>query len=255
MMKILKKLVCILVFATVAWAENPHEHRGFYFGTGLGVSYLSSALNVNDFYFSSGGGQRNLDGIYKENRHYSEHHRKERFSGFGFPSLDFRFGASFANLLTFYFNFRGGLYSGEGKIYKEDYNVDRVYLDEILNQEDRGLVGKFDRKDDAYAFYGAFGLGFTVYPFRNPASPMYGFYVGVAGGADASVARVNALANNISGSMGIFTRYEIGKEWWVSDTWAIGVGFDFTVEVYGNNNDGDDGDCHTINLFLRLTHG
>ena len=255
MMKILKNLVCILVFATVAWAQNPHEYRGFYFGSGLGVSYLSSALNVNNLNYQSGLGHTRFDGVYEENKHYGENHKKERFSGFGFPSLDFRLGMSFANLLTFYFNFRGGLYSGEGKNFKEDYSVDRVYLDGILDKEDRVLVGKLDRKDDAYAFYGAFGLGFTVYPFRNPASPMYGFYVGVAGGADASVARVNALANNVSGSMGIFTRYEIGKEWWVSDTWAIGVGFDFTVEVYGNNNDGDDGDCHTINLFLRLTHG
>lgn len=255
MMKTLKKFVCILVFAAIAWAQNPHEYRGFYFGSGLGVSYLSSALNVNNLNYQSGLGHTRFDGVYEENKHYGENHKKERFSGFGFPSLDFRLGMSFANLITFYFNFRGGLYSGEGKNFKEDYSVDRVYLDGILDKEDRVLVGKLDRKDDAYAFYGAFGLGFTVYPFRNPASPMYGFYVGVAGGADASVARVNALAQDLSGSMGIFTRYEIGKDWWVSDSWSIGVGFDFTIEVYGNNNDGDDGDCHTINLFLRLTRG
>lgn len=255
MKKILKELVCIFIFAAVAWAQNPHEHRGFYYSTGMGVSYLSTSLNVNNLNYQSGVGQYMPDGKYREGKHYGENNRKERFSGFGFPSLDFRIGRSFANLLSFYFNFRGGLYSGEGKMYKEDYYVDRVYLDGALDKEDKALVGKLDRKDDAYAFYGAFGLGFTVYPFRNPASPMYGSYVGVVGGADASISRMNSLAQDISGWMGIFTRYEIGKDWWVSDNWSVGVGFDFTVEVYGNHSEGDEGDCHTFSLFLRLTRG
>ena len=32
-----------------------------------------------------------------------------------------------------------------------------------------------------------------------------------------------------SDAVGVFTRYEVGKDWWVSETWSVGVAF-----TYGN---------------------
>jgi hypothetical protein len=54
---------------------------------------------------------------------------------------------------------------------------------------------------------------------------------------------------------GMYTRFELGKDWWVSDTWSIGAGLSFTKLVYESENEGEEMSSHTISLFFRLTRG
>ena len=271
-MSLIKNFVCIFAFTAIAWAqevasvETPvapspknnllsREHRGFFFSVGLGLSYMSSNLNSYSSSYSSGIGQTRFDGVYEDRWIGSGNNKKEGFSGFGFPTLDVRIGRSVGNLVAIYASMNGGLYSGEGTIYKEDFSLEKVVLDGSDENVQKTLLGKLDKKEDGYAFYISLGLGFSVYPFRDATSPLNGFYVGISGGIDASLAKVKSENKEISGLMGIFTRYELGKDWWVSDTWSIGVGFAFTTVAYQNVNDGDDGDHHSIGLFFRITRG
>ncbi|MBR3073769.1 hypothetical protein [Fibrobacter sp.] len=272
MMSLIKNFVCVFVFAAVAWAQDvasvetpmapspknnllSREHRGFFFSAGLGLSYMSSNLNSYSSSYSTGASQTRFDGVYEERWFGGENNKKEGFSGFGFPTLDVRMGRSVGNLVAIYASMTGSLYNGEGTVYKEDFSLEKVVLNGSDENVQKTLLGKLDKKEDGYAFYISLGLGFSVYPFRDAISPLNGFYVGISGGADVSLAKVKSENKEISGVMGIFTRYELGKDWWVSDTWSIGVGFAFTKVVYENVNDGDDGGHHFIGLFFRITRG
>ena len=260
----MKKVFAILVLCAMgltfaqspsARVPAPREHRGSYFSVNWGLSYLSSELKSSDFGYSSGSGGSRLDGRYERKEFYGLNNEQDSFSAWGFPSIDLRLGRSFGNLVAVYFSFGGGLFQGEGKIRKQDYSVTRITVDNILENEDKQLLGVMDETFDSYGFYGSFGLGFIVYPFRNPASPLNGLFVGVAGGLDVSLARNDSHAEDYCTVGGVFTRYELGKDWWVSDAWSVGVGFSFTNLVYPFENEGDDSNHHVIGLFFRLTRG
>ncbi len=260
----MKKVFAILVLCAMgltfaqspsAHVFSPREHRGSFFSVNWGLSYLSSELKSSDFGFPSGGESLRLDGRYGRIEHYGLNNEQDDFSAWGFPSIDLRFGKSFGNLVAVYFSFGGGLFKGEGKIRKQNYSVDRYIVDNVLEKEDSQLLGVMDETIDSYGFYGSLGLGFTVYPFRDPASPLNGLFVGIAGGLDVSMARDDVYATDYCTVGGVFTRYELGKDWWVSDTWSIGVGFSFTKLVNPFENEGEDVSHHVIGLFFRLTRG
>jgi hypothetical protein len=269
-MKMIKQFISIFAFAAVAMTHadvaekyvaptkqnHPsHEHRGFYFSTSAGISYLSSEANSYNFSCPSGTGRTRADGRYEYLQYCGENNRLDNFDAFGFPLFDIRFGGAIGNLVAVYTSFNIGLFNGDGRLRKQDYDVKRFIVDDVWDRDDKTLVGGMDQKYDVYGFYVSLGLGFTVYPFRDPASPLNGFYAGIIGGIDASLARLDAYADDFCGLMGIFTRYEIGKDWWVSDTWSVGVGFSLTKSVYENVNEGDDSDHYVIGLFFRLTRG
>ena len=55
---------------------------------------------------------------------------------------------------------------------------------------------------------------------------------------------------------GIYTRFELGKDWWVSETWSLGVGFAYVnVSVLESGSDNEDDERNSISFFIRLTHG
>jgi len=269
-MKMIKQFISIFAFAAVAMTHadvaekyvaptkqnHPsHEHRGFYFSTSAGISYLSSEANSYNFSCPIGSGGTRADGRHELLESCGENNRQDNFDAFGFPLFDIRFGGAIGNLVAVYTSFNIGLFNGDGRLRKQDYDVKRFIVDDVWDRDDKTLVGGMDQKYDVYGFYVSLGLGFTVYPFRDPASPLNGFYAGIIGGIDASLARLDAYADDFCGLMGIFTRYEIGKDWWVSDTWSVGVGFSLTKSVYENVNEGDDSDHYVIGLFFRLTRG
>ena len=270
-MKMFSKFICVFAFAAVALVhadvvENnmapsagksifPREHRSSYFSVNWGLSYLGSERKSSDFGFSSSIGSTRLDGRYERLEHYGQHDEQESFSAWGFPSIDIRFGRAFGNLVAVHFSFGGGLFNGEGERRKQDYAVHRTVVDEVIEAEDKQLAGIMDQTVDSYGIYMSFGFGVTVYPFRDPSSPLNGLFVGIAGGLDVSMARDDVYATDYCTVGGVFNRYEIGKDWWVSDTWSIGVGFSFTKSVYPFENDGETASHHVVGLFFRLTRG
>ena len=261
-MKMFWKFICIFSFATVAFAQSPsvdgpapREHRSSYFSVNWGLSYLSSELNVSNFGYRSGGEFTRPDGRIERTEQYGQNESQESFSAWGFPSFDIRFGRSFGNLVAAHFSFGGGLFKGEGKIRKQDYSVTRTIVDHVLESEEKELLGVKDETFDSYGIYGSFGFGFTVYPFRDLTSPLNGFFAGIMVGLDASMARDDNYAQEYCVVGGMYTRFELGKDWWVSDTWSIGAGLSFTKLVYESENEGEDMSSHVIGLFFRLTRG
>ena len=86
-MNMLRKFICILALATVAFAQSPsadvpasREHRGSYFSVNWGLSYLSSELKSSDFGYRSGMGGRQLDGRYEKVEHYGLNNEQDEFS-------------------------------------------------------------------------------------------------------------------------------------------------------------------------------
>ena len=270
-MKIFSKFICIFAFAAVALVhadvvENnmapsagksifPREHRSSYFSVNWGLSYLGSERKSSDFGFSSSIGSTRLDGRYERLEQYGQHDEQESFSAWGFPTLDIRFGRAFGNMVAVHFSFGGGLFSGEGKRHKQDYAVHRSVVDNVIESEEKEPNGIMDETIDSYGIYGSLGFGFTVYPIRNPASLLNGLFVGLAGGIQGSLARDDVYATDYCTVGGVFTRYELGKDWWVSDTWSVGVGLSFSKVVYTFVDEGENSKHHVVSLFFRLTRG
>ena len=270
-MKMFNKFICILAFAIatlahadvaekndVPGAEKNHqsrEHRGSYLSVNWGLSYLSSEYNKSNFGYRSGVEYTRPEGRRERTEYYGLNESQESFSAWGFPSIDFRFGWSFGNLVAAHFSFGVGLFKGEGITRKQDYSVTRTIVDNVLESEKTELLGVKDETFDSYGIYGSFGFGFTVYPFRDLTSPLNGLFVGIAGGVDGSMARDDVYAQEYCTVGGVFTRFELGKDWWVSDTWSIGVGLSFTKLVYAAENEGEEMSSHVISLFFRLTRG
>lgn len=238
----------------------PYEHRGFFFSMGMGFSYTSTSYEekVNNHsveYYDgySGWVTSSGAGVIRE-EYYRNREIHCEFSGWSYPALDFRFGKSIGNLVAIYTIVGGGVYQGDGDYSRESY-------------EGRFLVGTDGWKDDAYysansneprdggAFgvQGLWGLGFSVYPFRNPSSPLNGLYVSVSSGVFGFSFQFNH-GFTIVEEGGIFSRYELGKDWWVSETWALGVGVGYTNMAQSFADDGDYS-SNTITFFIRLTHG
>ncbi|MBR6123772.1 hypothetical protein IKQ19_09310 [Candidatus Saccharibacteria bacterium] len=270
-MKMFSKFICVFAFAVVALAhadvaeknvapgaEKNHpsrEHRSSYFSVNWGLSYLSSERKSSDFGFSSSIGSTRLDGRYERLEQYGQHDEQESFSAWGFPTIDIRFGRAFGNLFAVHFSFGVGLFSGEGERHKQDYAVHRSVVDNVIESEEKELNGIMNETIDSYGFYGSLGFGFTVYPIRNPASLLNGLFVGLAGGIQGSMARDDVYATDYCTVGGVFTRYELGKDWWVSDTWSVGVGLSFTKVVYEFVDEGEKSKQHVVSLFFRLTRG
>ena len=273
-MKIFKAFIVILTFAVAAWAQDgneadsvdvpavaspaksvrpPCEHRGFFYSMGVGFSYTSFSLEkveLRNSYMSFSDEKRRYET-------YNNYDKRWEFSGFDIPKFEVRIGTSIANLVALYSILDFGMYRGDGDY--SDARYDRVYLmqnnEKTLTSEELASVEK--KKDDAMGFSLSFGLGLSVYPIRNLESPWNGIYVSFASGLDVFVVGfVGEHRDDDAG--GIFTRYEIGKDWWVSETWSVGVGF-----AYKNLfaiSDGDDdysskASRHSIHFLIRLTRG
>ena len=110
----------------------------------------------------------------------------------------------------------GGLYRGSA--IREENNIEQHYTaDEngkliFLSENSESY---YKREFDAVAAYGWFGVGFSVYPFRNPSSQLRGLYFGFSGGLDILGVRVEDNFDDVV-TESYFLRYEVGKDWWAT---------------------------------------
>jgi len=242
-MKFFKILAIVALLVVTSWGQEakpqktrpPYEHRGFFFSAGTGVAYT----NLKAY-------QEDSDGSWEENT-------SREFSGWSAPLFDFKFGKSIANLIVLHSRFELATYSGETdyhyteKSYSEGINLFGISLPKYNTDEKKSL--------DSYAFSFSLGLGFMVYPFRNPRSVMNGFYVGFSSGMDAFF----AVSGDDDGDIDVasaFTQYEVGKDWWVSETWSLGVAFAFSLHDFVEDGAANDGGVRgTFKFLIRLTRG
>lgn len=255
-MKIIKALIVILTFAVMAWAQGnsrpPCQHRGLFYSIGVGFAYTSFESDKNRHY---GWGSAYFDDFHDVT--HDDDDRSWKFSGFDIPKFEYRIGVSIANHVALYTLWDMGLFTGETEFTESDYV--RVYREQngTLVKINEELRDYRHRKDNGVGLYFSFGLGISVYPISNLASPLNGLYVSFAGGFDAFAA--GFVEDHEDGdAIGIFNRYEIGKDWWVSDTWSVGVAFAyknlFVIEDDGYY-DSEKSNRHTISLLFRLTRG
>ena len=211
-MKMSKSLFIAMAVAVAAWAQDevapqvsspvpeaepvapakttrakkvrpPHEHRGFFFSMGMGVSYLSSSVDESNVSYSTGSGYLDTDGSFiPQSKNEHEWVLHEEFSGWGAPVIEFRFGKSICNMVAMYTIFSTGIYQGEGSYRKTNRGLQSHYDHSgNLTLVDTIPEGTKKKKDDALAFMEAFGLGLSIYPFRNPESMLNGLYIGASG--------------------------------------------------------------------------
>lgn len=223
--------IFILLLAFLAFARPPREHRGLYFNSSIGLTYMDFNVTQSDSW-----------GTDKKNE------EKGSFEGWSIPSFEFKFGRSFGNLFAIYNVWDLAFFKGEGRYY--DVDLEYAYGDWYLEQINEDI-----RDKDAWGLNISTGVGFTFYPFRNPNSIMNGSFIGVAVGPMASIAFVHENDdNNDFDLIGIGTQFELGKDWWISDTWSLGIGIGYTI-VAPIETDYDNSDGNIFRIMLRLTRG
>ncbi len=252
-----KSLFAVMALAVAVWSQDlsgpkqvrphkvrpPHEHRGFFFSAGTGVTYTDLDV-VRRFSYSrwNFSVERSLG--------YDEITRRE-FSGWTVPVMDFKIGKSIGNLVVVHSIFELALFSGEmeysySEQYEKDVRVLGISLDKV-NAEEKTL--------STSAFSLAGGLGLMFYPFRSPSSALNGFYFGISGGM-ANFVCFGEDEDSGFDQVSAFTQYEIGKDWWVSETWSVGVGMAFSMHSVMESGDADDGgDRTSIKFLVRITRG
>ena len=238
MKTLLRMGLCAALLSSVAFARNPHEHRGFYFSAGIGPAYHSFSAS------SSSSRYRYRWNEYTAEYDYFWESEKEEnsYNAFVFPAIDFRFGKSIGNLIALYSTF--------------DFMFDTDNW-ECLREEQSDVYGKTSEKADSensIMFSGGAGLGFEVYPFLNPNSVMRGFHIGESTSVNGML--LDAVGDRSEwGGVFVANRINVGMDWWVSDTWSLGVEFSYTYFGVIEVDSDDDPDRHLFRLMFRLTRG
>lgn len=197
-----------------------HEHRGFFFSAGIGFSRMTANINDDDEYYD--------------------------YEGFGAPAIESKLGISIANLFVLNGVFSMTVYNGKSKYtHKRNKNTQYSYGDDGESE-----------KTDSYALGEYAGIGFSVYPFRSPNSLLNGFHIGVASGffaTDFYVYRSKKYDEQVF-DCGVGTEIEIGKDWWISETWSIGMSASYMIisSLDGNTYSGEG---NRIQLLFRITRG
>jgi hypothetical protein len=76
-------------------------------------------------------------------------------------------------------------------------------------------------------------------------------------GGIAGICTVDGNDIDTFGQINVLTRFEIGKDWWVSETWSIGASFVYSLfsviedDMYENYR----GDRTEIRFLIRITRG
>lgn len=209
-----------------------HTHRGFYFSTSLTFAYMSSTHN-------------------EKYGHYEKDETKA--SGLLYPYEEVRLGGSIAGVASIYGLIGAGV--GSGTFERKSTEADESF-----------------KTDDATLLKLQFGLGGEFYPIQEKENPMHGLFVGFAFGLAIDGAFYKRARNSYyddeddyySGDDGypyLFYRFEIGKDFWFSKRWSVGVAFNYTYGTYNDENSGYEEDhetdeCtgHTFGLTIRLSH-
>lgn len=227
------------------------EHRGFYFSTGLGLSYTSFNYMENDSeeqyhydYFSD-----------KTYTYESVEKESSEFSGIALPTLDLRFGKSMGNLAALYFELDIAMLQGNGKYKETSYDNNTSDQIPVLDQLPQHFEEEILNNNDAYGISGFAGIGVTFYPFRNPNSVMNGAFFSIANGPIINLATIkeNRHDHKEIGMIGYGVQIELGKDWWVSDTWSIGVSAGYMA--IADFEDHDSSDANVFRILFRITRG
>ena len=258
-MKTLKKLILILFVVAVAWAQNvndlrvPYTHHGSFSSWAFGVSYMKSSLEGVKRETKDVARSVQPDGSSTVTAEYVvECERRDDFSGFSAPQIDFRYGSFVGKAVALYFGFTGALYWGEGSYFRENRGVDYFHEPDGVKKNLRYASGTDNYKDDAVGVFGSLGLGISVYPFYKWTTELKDMHVDLALGGGATVAKIKGASDNTNGFMGFFWRFEVAKDWWVSEDCLMGIGFSYT-NAFGTDDYDSDGKDHQFGLFFRIT--
>jgi len=239
----MKKIIALLTLtcAALAFAQSPQprEHRGIYFSAGIGGQFTS---------------QENTETTYRSNGFYDEDYNwvdlgkvqektKKEYNGFALPALELKLGRSLGNLLSIYFELNMAAYElGSSKETYTESAKGKVLKRSSLENKDAPGISIYP------------GFGFDVFPFRNPNSAMYGFYIGSSSGLMAIGARCGGdfdLSN-----FGYIEQIEFGKHWWITDTWSIGTSLSYAIALSNAKSDDDeDVSMHKIQLLFKIIRG
>lgn len=235
-----KTFIFVLAVCVFSWARSPRTHRGFYFSFGAGPSYSSAEISgeYDDRYY--GENSRYIDAKVSENI---------RFSGDPFPAFDFRFGKSFWNLMVLYSEIDLSLQTGTLERNRKIWSVEEAPY--LIAKE------RFENKN-AFGGSAAAGLGFAFYPFLRPDSPVRGLHFGQSVLFGGNYYQSKKSRDRIKlYSTELFNSFEIGMDWWMSDTWSIGTEFSyrFAVTFWKLPSDFDEGKGNVISLKFRITRG
>lgn len=217
---------------SVAVFAAPREHRGTYFSVGTGIAYNSFRISETerDDLFIDGSC---TFGVWKY---------KWEFGGWTFPALDFRFGRSVGNAVAIYGDFNFFMASGKLKANKTFFPDDEILGVKFREETLKNVLGAF----------GCAGIGVEVYPFRNPNSFLRGFHFGNTYSFGADLARFDGGERSLTHGIGGFLRTNLGMDWWVSDTWMLGMEISYmspTVRMVNLK------EKNTFQLLFRITRG
>ncbi len=117
-----------------------------------------------------------------------------------------------------------------------------------------------ERFEDKNAFGGraAAGLGIAFYPFLRPDSTLRGLHFGQSVSFGGNYYQSKKFRDRIKlYSTELFNSFDIGMDWWTSDTWSIGTEFSyrFAVTFWELPSDFDEGKGNIISLKFRITRG
>lgn len=215
-----------------------HAHRGFYFAPSLTAAYTT--LKHTETYRS----------------------KKEEYTAdaFMFPYLEIRLGGSIAGVASIYGAV--GLGTGTGTVkrnVKESRSSYYDYYDYSYYDDD-----DFYNKGDVTMLRLLFGAGVDFYPIQDKENPMYGLFAGLTVGImidGAFYKRSNDRDDTVDHDyINYAFRFEVGKDWWFSRRWSVGIAFNYTLGKYSEDDhdyydsDKDEYSGHTFGLTVRLAH-
>jgi len=232
--------LCAVLISSVAFARGPKEHRGFYFSAGIGPAYQSFSSN-----YTTQNSRYRWDAYSQQYDYfYTTEKTENSYDAFVFPAFDFRLGKSIGNLIaiytTFDFMFDKGNWEGSYEEHGADGSVD---------------VSKKVDTENSFMLSGGAGLGFEIYPFLNPNSVMRGFHIGES--SSINMMGVESIGETIDVGEGAFlaNRINVGMDWWVSETWSLGVEFSYTYFSVIDVDVDEEPERHLFRLMFRLTRG
>jgi len=223
--------------------KNPyyHAHRGFYFSTNLTFGYTYVRYNDRD--------------VYSYERVKIDEYK---YTGFMTPYEEVRIGGSIANVVSLYGTIGLGL--GTGTLKTRFIDVAGDYYDEVSER---------NREYDATNIKFTFGGGLEVYPIQDLENPMYGLFLGIAGGMVIDGAFYDKYDyydhdeySEGQGFFNLYCKFEVGKDFWFSRRWSFGFAFNYTLgsfsvdnsQYYNDYKDKESFATHTFGLSIRITH-
>lgn len=238
-----RTIAALLLIISCTFAQNNsgtnnnqgfHSRRGLYFSTSSGTFYTYAN------YFSEEISYDRVDKITSQ-----------------FASLlsygEIRLGASIANWPSLYAVFGMGLGIGN-------------YRDKIEFSLEEYSQKNFTEKNDIVTRT-LVGLGGEYnYPFQDNDDFTNGLFFGTSAGFMLDLIYhtehdVNEVYDNMTSAEfgGFFFRFEIGKDWWISQRWSLGVALNYTFCIYREStsysihSDKESLTGHSIGLMFRIT--